>query len=1146
MTRPFLSHIAKSIALVLLPALTPALFPASAGAQRARAGLSGVARPAATPIDTSLYRALVWRNVGPFRGGRIAATTGVIGQPGVFYVGMPAGGVWKTTSAGATWFPVMDGVKESSSVGAVAVAPSDPNVVYAGMGDMATGGATNEGNGIYKSTDAGQTWQHMGLDGTRQIPSILVDVKDPNVIMVAAQGPARARSDQRGVFRSTDGGRTWTRTLYLNDSTGAQKLAHAYDVPNVVFATTDAHYAPPGVAPQAFYRATPGSGPSGTRLFKSTDNGVTWREITGGGLPGLIGRTSVAVAMHTDAQRVFLVTNTGLYRSDDGGTSWRQMDPTDDRVRNGQGGYNCGVYVDPENPDIVYVFNTAAYRSTDGGNTFTGFRGAPGGDDPQQMWIDPTNGKRILMGYDQGAIVSLDGGQSWSSWYNQSNEQVYHISTDNSYPYWIYASQQDAGAVRTRSRGNLGEITPLDWSPVPGWEWGTVVPDPLHADTVYATGNGVIRIGWPTEQWVNLSPAQDPDAHLRTAFSTPILFAPWDGHELLTGFQYLMSSSDGGIHWKRISPDVTVVREASAREPSAREPSAHEAPRSVPDAAVARNTQKPAGSATTARERAGDGLDGDEPYDVEETAMRLAPPPPSGAIETISPSTIARGTIWVGTNNGRIQVTRDGGKTWVDVSISNLPVPERADISTIDASHTDPAAAYVAVDLHTIGDYTPYFYRTHDYGKTWTRIITGLPTAQPSGSFARVIRADPVKAGLLFAGTEGGMYVSFDDGDHWDSLMLNLPITSFRDLTFNGNDMIVGTYGRGIWVLDDYAVLRQVTPAVAAGGVHLFVPGEATRVRRNVNADTPFPEYIAHAKNPPNGAVVYYYLPSKSAHAVTLDVLDASGAVIRHLSSVAPAPVTEALHPPEPNFWIAAPYAIPAEAGLNRAVWDLRYDPPHSFTHSFEINANPGETPASPLGPLVLPGTYTVRLTVDGKSYTQRVKVRNDPRETTSTAALAAQQALSLRLYAGINAAWADRDAAIAMRDAVKGSGDGSAPADVSTATAALAARLDTLAGDPGAHGFRGRGAPAALPSFVQVSEQFVRELEAQDAGDVAPTESIIASAHAACEQLSKSENALRSIASHDLPTFNATLAKHHLHAVTAEKMRAGVGCGPG
>jgi len=1053
-----------------------------------------VAPAPAGPIDPAFYHGLVWRNVGPLRAGRIASVTGAIGQPGVFYAGMPEGGIWKTTSAGTTWFPVFDSIKSVASVGSISVAPSDANVVYAGTGDMPTGGSLNQGDGMYRSSDAGLTWRHIGLDSTQQIPSLIVDPHDPNVVLAAAQGDLHHLSAARGVFRTADGGATWTRTLVTDDSTGVEKLASAFDDPQIVFATTDRHYSAPGAIQRR--GGAPPSGPTGTALYKSTDEGLTWHEITGGGLPRLFGRTSIAVAAHTSGQRVFLIDNAGLYRSDDGGSSWRQMDSADHRVANGQGGYNCGVYVDPENPDIVYTVNTSSYISTDGGNTFTGFKGAPGGDDPQQLWIDPTNGKRMLMGLDQGATVTLDGGQTWSLWYNQSTEQVYHISTDASFPFWIYATQQDAGAVRTRNRGNMGAITPLDWSPVPSWEWGTIVPDPLHPDTVYASGNGIVKITYPSEQWINISPAQDPALKLRTTSTQPLVWAPWNQHELFTGFQYLMATSDGGAHWTKLGGDLGVPH---GQEPTAPAPPSRGGPPG---------------------------------------------PPNGGVIETIAPSSVAAGTIWVGTNNGLIRVTRDNGKTWSDVSIAALPNAARADIVAIDASHENAAEAYVAVDEHNLGDDMPYLYRTRDYGKTWTKIVTGLPTGQPSGSFAHVIRNDPKRAGLLFAGTESGMYVSFDDGDHWQSLELNLPNTSYRDITFHGSDLIVGTYGRGIWVLDDYAVLQQLTPAIVSAPVHLFKPDGAVRVRRNDGADTPFPPEVPHMLNPPDGLIIYYSLASAPRGDITLDVVDAAGTVVRHLSSAAIKPVEEAAEPPEPNFWLAKPQPMPTAVGLNRINWDLRYDAPPAFDHTYEINANPGLTPASPEGPMALPGVYTLKLTVNGTVYTQTATIRNDPRSPATAAALRAQNSLLMRLYHGLTDAWSGYHALAGVRAEADKAAGASAPADVADAVKAFDAKVDSVAGNPeGGRGFRfGRGAPPA-PNYVRVNGTLVQRLEAQDNGDMAPTASSLAGTDSVCKDLATVDAAARRLTTTDLAALDAVFGRHSLsevHAPAAAKSTPG------
>src|SRR5437773_331459 len=863
--------------LLMLCAVTLAVTPLGAQSAAPRSG----------PLDARFLSALVWRNVGPFRGGRVSAVSGVIGQPGVFYAGTPAGGVWKTTSAGETWFPVFDSIPTVSSIGAIEVAPSDPNVIYVGTGDLDSY-FDGMGDGMYKSSDAGRTWRRIGLEGTEQIPAILVDPHDPNIVMVAALGRFGTPGDARGVFRSSDGGATWTRTLYVDDHTGVATLARAADAPDVVFAAAYLHY----VAPGAIW-PVPDTARMRTRLYKSTDGGLTWREFLGGGLPRLAGRISIAVAIGTNAQRVYLIGDFGLYRSDDGGTSWRHMAAEDKRIANGQGGYSCGVYVDPKNPDIVYTFQVTAYRSTDGGKSFTGFKGGPpGGDDPQVMWIDPTNGKRMLMGYDQGAIVSFDGGDTWSSWYNQSTEQVYHIATDNSFPYWIYATQQDAGAIATRSRGDLGTITPIDWKPVPGWEWGTILPDPTDPNIVFSSGLSISKISYPSGAWINVGPEQDPSLKLRASLNLPIVFSTWHGQrELLAGYQYLMATRDGGVTWTKLGPDLSETR-------------AHPAP--------------------------------------SDTSI-----PRCACIWSIAASTVRPDVIWIGVINGIVQVSRNHGVTWNDVTIPDIGVGVRVTPTWVEASHFDAGTAYTAFNLGYRGDVAPHLYRTRDYGKTWTKIVAGLPATSPDGASVRVVRADPRRSGLLFAGTGSGVYVSFDDGDHWQSLMLNLPTTMVDDITFHDNDLIVGTYGRGIWVLDDFAVLRQLSAAVAteAGRAHLFKPSDAVRVRRNVMYNTPFPREVPQAPNPPDGAIIYYSLGAKPSSDIRIEVLDARGSVVRHMSSAPSRAVRETARPPMESFWLAPPRALTTNVGLNRATWDLRYDPPPAFAHSFVFNGNPGVTP---------------------------------------------------------------------------------------------------------------------------------------------------------------------------------------------------------
>jgi photosystem II stability/assembly factor-like uncharacterized protein len=976
------------------------------------------------------------------------------------------------------------------------------------MGDLITGGGINEGNGVYKSTDAGKTWKHLGLDDTKQIPSILVDPKDPNLVLLAAQGNIHTFTHERGVYRSTDGGQSWKQTLYVDSTTGAQEIAWAFDHPSVMLATTVRHYNAPNAGRGGGGFGGGGAaqqGPTGTMLFKSIDEGQTWKEISGHGLPAsMAGRTSIAVAMNTNAQRMFLIGNFGFFRSDDGGENWHQMAANDTRIRNGQNGYNCGVYVDPHDPDLVYTINTSSFISHDGGNTFTGFKGAPGGDDPQQMWIDPTNGKRMLLGVDQGATISLDGGLTWSSWYNQATDQVYHISADNSYPYWVYATQQDAGSIGTRSRGDLGAITPFDWYPTAGYEFGSIVADPLNPKIVYAggPGGGIVKITYPSGQWINVSPNVDASASLRKVGNQPILWSPTNPHELLVGFQYLMATTDGGTQWRKLSPDLT-VRDS--------------------ETVVAR----------------GASVAGTPPLPAAPGGGRGAAA--GGSIESFSPSSMSAGIIWVGTNNGLVKLTRNHGATWQNVSIANLPNAARADISAIDASHTDSAAAYVAVDYHTTGDYTPHFYRTHDFGKSWTKIVNGMRTDQPSGSFARVIRADTKRPGLLFAGTESSMYVSFDDGDDWQSLQLDLPNTSYRDIVIKDNDLIVGTYGRSIWILDDYSPLRQMTAAIESEPAHLFKPGDAIRVRRNVNGDTPLPPEIPHALNPPPGAIVYYYLGGKPSSDITLEVRDAAGNVVRHYSSAPISPLDEPPLP-VPNHWVAISRPMPTDVGTNRVNWDVRYDSPHAFAHSYAINANEGETPASPEGPLALPGTYTLKLTVDGKSYSQTVNVKNDPRSPATAGDLRAQHDLQMKLYDGIKTAYAGYEQVSATRAALAAIQKSNPPPDVASAIAALDTRLVAAAGaQPGQ---RGRGASAGNPgpipeppAFATINGTMVRQLETLDSGDMAPTDPQRAAFFVACGDLRGRIASWAALNGKELVALNALLTKDNLTPVAAAKV---------
>jgi photosystem II stability/assembly factor-like uncharacterized protein len=1090
-----------------------------------------------TAPGDDLFAGLRWRNIGPFHGGRIAAVTGAIGQPGVFYVGAPAGGIWKTTSAGVTWFPVFDQFTNVDSIGAIQVSPSDPNIVYAGTGDSVQGSL---GDGMYKSIDAGKTWTHIGLEDTVKINRIVIDPKDPDLVLASTQGDARHGA--QGIYRSTDGGKTWTNVLKPENANGTRDLEYAFDVPHVMFATSQGSgggfgggFGGGAAAPQ---------GPNGTALFKSTDAGKTWKKVDT--LPPYTGRISVAIAMHTKGQRVFVVGGllqggSGLYRSDDQGATWQHMGGDDTRVANGQGTFSSGVWVDSQDPDILYTVSTTVYRSTDGGKTFRAFKGAPGGEDPHDMWVDPTNGQRMLIGFDQGPAVTLDGGQTWSGYYQIPIAQVYHIATDTRYPYWVMGSQQDTGAIMTRSRSDQGQITTVDWSPLPSSEFGTVVPDPLTPTTVYGVGygagqgNGMIKIDLATGQWGNVAPNFGADANLYGAgrdfwkrFDTA--FEP---KAMYVGYNCIVVTRDGAQTWKAFSPDLTTPK-GQPMLPCGVAP------------AAATPTPTPAPAPTKA------------PPSPTPTPTPATPPPfptPRPSISDFSLSTVKRGVVWSGSNSGQIYNTMDGGKTWNNVT-NFTDLPPGANFVTVEAGHSDVNTAYVLAYLgfnrsgpaSAAAEQQHYIYRTHDGGKSWTRIVNGLPVNERTGSQVNVIREDPRQKGLLFAGTETTVYVSFDDGDHWQSLRLNLPSTSIRDMVFHTddhmNDLVIGTYGRGFWVLDDMSPLREVAAKaqqIAAAPAYLFKPGDAIRSRMNSNWDQPMNPEMPHAPNPPFGALIYYHLSKPPAGEIKLQIFDSANKLVRTITST-PPPVYE--RPPYPDYWLMPPSerALSTKVGTNRINWDLRYDDPPGYNPDInnQMNSAPGQVTPAPHGSLALPGTYTVKLLVDGAAYTQTLVVHNDPRVGEGAglmSALRAQNKLAMAAVQSMKDSYAANEEVSAVRAQLAAITRGSLPPDVSTAATALDAKLATVGGvlPRGGRGGGGGGgasrAPGSVLPFYSINALFNTVLAplAQNGIDMPPTRAEVDTWESGCKEFTATVNSWKAILGVDVVGFNSLLTKNNL-----------------
>ena len=895
----------------------------------------------AQQVPESSYQQLQWRMIGPFRGGRTRAAAGVPSQPSIFYIGQVNGGVWKSDDYGRTWNPIFDH-EPTQSIGAIAVSSSNPNIIYVASGEGLHRPDLSIGNGIYKSTDAGKTWTHLGLRDGFQIPALAVDPRDPNRVFAAVLGHPYGPNEERGLFLSTDGGQNWKKAIYKDENTGASDVEIDPSNPDVIYAS--------------MWEVREGPWEDGNEvngigggLFKSTDGGNTWQQLSNG-LPKDLSQIYVAIAPSNPGRLYATVALAAgplaFYRSDDAGETWSKA--TDDPRPSGRiGGGDLAIpRVDSKNPDIVYCASTVTMRSTDGGKTWSGFRGAPGGDDYQNLWTNPNDPNIILLVSDQGALVTVNGGDTWSSWYNQPTAQLYHVAVTPTFPYRVCGGQQESGSVCISTRGNDGEITFRAWHPVGVIEYGYVAPDPLDPDIIYGGGRSeVSKYHWSTGEVQNVTPIPLRSSKYRTDRTEPTMFSPLDPHTLYFAANVLFKTTDGGNSWQTISTDLT-------------------------------------------RENPG----------VPESVGKLVPKnvdKQRGVIYALAPSFKNIDTLWAGTDDGLIWQTRDGGKKWNDITPKDLTAWSK--VTQIAASHFDDDTAYASVSRFRINDERPYIYRTHDGGKTWKLITAGLPDIGPVDA----VREDLVRKGLLYAGTENAVWISFDDGDHWQSLQLNLPHTSMRDLWIHENDLIVATHGRSFWILDDIAPLRELADARgdAAANDHLFTPALAYRIQRDTNTDTPIPPDEPAAANPPDGVIIDYSLAHASSP-VTLEILDARGQLVRKFSSADQPEASEADLKKQliPLYWLRPSRILSSEAGVHRWVWDLHYPAPDSTRHNFPIAAIPGDTPRTPLGPTALPGSYTARLTVNGKSYNAPFTLKMDPRVRVSAAALEKKFDLEVRL----------------------------------------------------------------------------------------------------------------------------------------------------
>ncbi|MBK9410319.1 MAG: glycoside hydrolase [Gemmatimonadetes bacterium] len=1023
-----------------------------------------------------------WREIGPTRAGRARAVSGVASLPNTFYAGFDNGGVWRSTDYGANWVPIFDD-QPTGSIGAIAVAPTNPNTIYVGSGAGIIRPDLAIGDGMYKSTDAGKTWTHLGLRESQMIAAIAVDPRNENRLFVAVLGHPYGPNPERGVFRSTDGGRTFEKVLYKDEYTSANEVLIDPSDPNTIYATLWQQQ-------QSFIEGQ-GFGNAGMGIFKSTDGGTTWTQLSDG-LPPIL-QANIAIAPSEPGTLYAVVAPgtgaIGFYKSTDGGAHWFQpVLGANKETPNGKqdmrplarigGGDLPTLAIDPKDPKVVYSASVVMWRTMDGGLTWSAVRGAPGGDDYQRIWINPNDPKIIVAVADQGAVVSANRGASWSNWYNQNTAAMYHVTTDNAFPYRVCSGQQDSGSACVQSRSDDGRITFHDWHPVNIQEYGMAAPDPKNPDIVFGSQrSGVSRYDRRTAQTTQVGPDASGTlpgggAMNRNVRTMPLHFSPVDNQTLYYVSNVVWKSTDKAHSWTRVSPDLT------------------------------RQT-----------------------WDVPANAGKYAAtvkPAPMGSITALSPSPRSLSILWAGTDDGHIQVTTNGGTTWNNVTPPSIKPWTR--IFNIEAGHFDNLTAYAAANTLRLDDINPHFFRTHDGGKTWTEINTGIA----GGAVANAIREDPRQKGLLYAATDLQVWVSFDDGDHWQTLKNGMPPISVRDLqvkddsTCHCADLIAGTHGRGFWILDNVTPLRQAAAArsaLSSGKPYLFKPAPAVRVRFGTNEPTPWPPEMPSGENPPPGGLIDYYLASDASGPVMLEILNAKGKVVRSYSS------TEPVFDPDPGkdmaaydkvcqknptaaycglplYWPAPQYIISTKAGMHRFSWDLRFDPvsPQDLIPAGDEEATgavPGRTYPNYNVPWVPPGTYTARLTVNGTSQSQPIEVKLDPRVKIAPVALAQLNALSVEMYEGAVAAHRAFNEAKALGAKVAAL----TGADAESVKGELEALAPTGLNRMRIGGFRRRGAATATPTLEAVSNALQAAAMGMQGAEVAPTAVQVAAAAAARRQ---------------------------------------------